>query len=1088
MYWPIGAPKVYALSKQATTRVDGLQTHDGLNTIWNSAAEANDPNHSEQTSRAQRTEDINESEPAVTGRGALGRESNDGQDGGIASENEILAAKVSRGGNIFATITRSSLTVWQTKPTVALAAVVRSPQSLRAYGPSAELLMRPDGFIIVVQTTLGFFITYTLATDPQALVYQTQLPPSARHTRNTSVDGYNSYKKPMVSSAGPGEIEGIREVNLRFRMVIRIDAGISKALALDDELVVTTQKPAAVQCIRWVAENGTSQTSTELLSRMPWLTSQAVVVEMVHDRPMNLACWLTSDGRAYAIQRRLRRNEEADAPRSLFQGFCFHNPEIENAKGVKVAINARFSLIAVACANGSIDAYVVKDYTGNIPLSHSLRLPVDASTAGKLTHLIYSPDGYCLFAGYEKGWATWSVYGKLGATSFGHDIASSWTNDERWLHGIKDGFWLGGGCELALLSVSDDRLVLIEMARNAATSCLAPANVSRGLLLSSNSLLMYKGHEVPDLTALPSDAMLWQMVQLPNHYLASQWPIKSAVISADGKYVAVAGRRGLAHYSVTSGRWKTFDDPASEDSFAVRGGMCWHQHYLVAAVESENRHQVRIYSREKALERIVHSEELTAPAILLTVSGSDSLLVYTYDNTLLHYIISARDSSVKLVQVGQIGFHGIIRAPPRVRAISWMLPEDQLEHGDPSQDVATASVLFLVDGKLVLLQPSINEYGELKYDMRVIAQNVEYYILMRDQPAALASLKAPDMMNGTPNSFTVTGHLGHSLRDSLWFFDGDSYHVWSDVQDMLACAPAELGRDLPLTVRVSMDFYPLSTMVATGIVHGLDADLVQRRDVNFSFYRQTPRTQLFLPQLLRYHLAEYNSPAALHLAQSYQHLPYFAHALEVLLHDVLDTEVDNPPSPPETALLPTVISFLSSFPAYLDIVVNCTRKTELRSWQTLFSYLPPIIQLFEQTLVEGKLQTAAGYLLVLHAFEQDAFQVHEFARLLQRAAHKQDWDLCRELARFLVGIDATGETLTAALAEAGLRDAPNGHVGSHATNGVRSLDASVSDSDVAISERDRPQYGHLSQAIVQPTTNGSLAGTGMDYFSMGRLG
>ncbi|KAI7145652.1 hypothetical protein KC316_g15977, partial [Hortaea werneckii] len=194
-----------------------------------------------------------------------------------------------------------------------------------------------------------------------------------------------------------------------------------------------------------------------------------------------------------------------------------------------------------------------------------------------------------------------------------------------------------------------------------------------------------------------------------------------------------------------------------------------------------------------------------------------------------------------------------------------------------------------------------------------------------------------------------------------------------------------------------------------------------RRDVNFSFFRQVPRTQLFLPQLLRYHLGEFNSPAALHLAQSYQHLPYFAHALEVLLHDVLDNEVDNPPSPPETALLPTVVSFLSSFPQYLEIVVNCTRKTELRSWRTLFTYLPPVTDLFEQAMAQGSLHTAAGYLLVLHAFHEDSFQVHEFARLLQQAAHIQDWNLCRELSRFLVGIDSSGRTLNDALAEAGLK-------------------------------------------------------------------
>jgi RAB6A-GEF complex partner protein 1 len=74
----------------------------------------------------------------------------------------------------------------------------------------------------------------------------------------------------------------------------------------------------------------------------------------------------------------------------------------------------------------------------------------------------------------------------------------------------------------------------------------------------------------------------------------------------------------------------------------------------------------------------MHLEYLSAPIVLLAPSGQNSLLVYTYENLLYHYIIKVSNGSVKLVQVGQIALNGIIRAPPRVRALSWILPEDQL--------------------------------------------------------------------------------------------------------------------------------------------------------------------------------------------------------------------------------------------------------------------------------------------------------------------------------------------------------------------------------------------------------------------------
>lgn len=902
-----------------------------------------------------------------------------------------------------------------------MATVSRSEQSLRTYGANTSLLLRPDALIVVLQTEKGFLITYSIASDPAARVYQTQIyNTGGSHSRRSSRDGFG--RPGLAPDTGPGEGEGIREVNLRFRMVIRIDAGISKALVLDDQLVVTTIKPAAVQCIRWSPDSSGSSHSTELLKRMSWLAEKSVIIDMGYDRPMNLHTWITNDGRVYAVQMLSgTAKPDPNASKHLFKGYCFHDPENDGSYAVKATINARFSLIAVGCADRSIRVYAAKDYSGNIPPSHELTLPVSLSTSGDLTFMSYSPDGYCLFAGFEKGWAIWSVYGKPGASTFGADRALSEANSEEWLCGVKHGFWTGAGSEIFLLGSHTQQLHVLEMARSSLTGCYAFPNISRSLLQASTSFMLYKGFDASDVTTISGETSLWQTVQIPHQYLAYQWPIRLSVVSPDGRYVAVAGQRGLAHYSVGSGRWKTFDDSSQESNFTVRGGMCWWQHILVAAVESGNNYQIRLYSREKGLEdsHILHTESLPYPVVCVATTGDDSLLVYTYDNVLLHYIFLSTQKSIKLVQVGQIAFHGIIRAPPRVRAISWILPEDQRENGDPSQDVATATVLFLVDAKLVLLQPSANELGELKYDMRVIAHDVEYYTLTREQPVSSAVSK-------DVNTANLGDHDGHGLRDSLWYFDGTAMQIWPEILDVLSSAPSDLGRDLPSTVAVPTDFYPLSTIVEKGILTGLEVDIVQRRDVNFSYFRSISRTHLFIPSLLRHHLAQYDSSAALHLSHSFQRLPYFAHSLEVLLHNVLDEEVDAPPESSDLALLPSVLSFLSSFPAYLDIVAGCTRKTELRSWRTLFRYLPPVQAMFEESLQKGMLKTAGSYLLILHAFDEDSFNTEQIATLLERAKDEGDWDLCKELARFLVGIDASGELLQTVLVSAGLRSGTNG--------------------------------------------------------------
>ena len=341
-----------------------------------------------------------------------------------------------------------------------------------------------------------------------------------------------------------------------------------------------------------------------------------------------------------------------------------------------------------------------------------------------------------------------------------------------------------------------------------------------------------------------------------------------------------------------------------------------------------------------------------------------------------------------------------------------------------------------------MLQPSANDHGELKYDMRVIAQEVEYYSLLRDQQIVGGEDDSTLLPLVPDSGLKLHTPQSNGLRDSLWYFDGSALRVWTDVQDVLNSASMELGRDLPTAVQINVDFYPLCALVSKGIVFGIEPELAQRRDLGFAFWRfatrvsharhsyrtdfeltNIPQTHLFLPPLLRHHLSQYDSPAALHLSHQYQKLPYFPHALEILLHDVLDEEVETSP-PPENALLPSVLSFLSSFPQYLDIVVQCTRKTEVRSWQTLFAHLPSPQELFEESLKLGSLKTAGGYLLVLHNLEELHTGSDQSLRLLHRAKEERDWELCKELARFLMALDESGNTLREALAEVDLWSTP----------------------------------------------------------------
>lgn len=143
---------------------------------------------------------------------------------------------------------------------------------------------------------------------------------------------------------------------------------------------------------------------------------------------------------------------------------------------------------------------------------------------------------------------------------------------------------------------------------------------------------------------------------------------------------------------------------------------------------------------------------LSAPIVLLSIYDT-SLLVYTGDNTLHHFLIAGGS----LTPCGSIGFEGVVGTPSRVRGMSWLIPDSQHRFGDPSNDLNHATIIFLIDGKVVLLRPGKSEADEVKYDLQILADHIEFYWAGRQS----------DQNKNT-------------LANSLWGWDGKKIWVWLD--------------------------------------------------------------------------------------------------------------------------------------------------------------------------------------------------------------------------------------------------------------------------------------------------------------------
>ncbi|ODN94637.1 hypothetical protein L198_04776 [Cryptococcus wingfieldii CBS 7118] len=929
----------------------------------------------------------------------------------IPLHSPLSHAEPNRKGNFFATLTADSLAVWDVRPTVMQAAVVRSKSSINRFGSNSDVFWTHDGRGLIITANSHHLLFYHLV-------------PSSRP----------SYDFAGPSTPGPGEGDVVMGWQLTYLGTAFVMGGCQSILCQSHNLLITLRHPPSILSVPWPVP---SQLLTPPNSHFPpppldaateaqiecdvwdlsagkeWLVGEkpAVPTKMTsmktHGMPV-VHTMLSADGRGYVVYlaSHLLQACTSDAQRTQlltgpkYVGSLIHPvpQKIEPLEGdmdkaMEVALNSRFGLVAIGLESGKVNLVSIPSWLNPPRLSHTLDFRRSAnlkSSPGQVTSLAWTGDGYCLAVGYEHGWAAWSMGGRLGG--WGHrDEEASQSQDP----GVLSLFWIPGNLELFVLRPheSSPQLEIIPFAKSATTNQPSPDNTRYAFLQMDDSVMVYRGADQPDMSVINPESDVWQSIKIPAAYISTNWPIRYASISSDGKLIAVAGRRGLTHYSASSGRWKLFQNEREEQQFTVRGGLLWFHHVLIAAVDADKTHQIRLYSRDLGLNEVLHSQTLLAPILVMTLLDN-SLLVYTADNMLFHFLILPTNSSIKLHLCGSISFRGILQVPSRVRALSWLIPEAQKTLGDPADDLIVATIIFLVDGKLVLLRPRRARTDEVRYDLQILADRIEAY-------------------------WTHLHGVG-TLENSLWGYDGLNMRVWLDALTIEATTVNDVSdayESVEESVKVRLDFYPLSILMDKGIIIGVDYE-TSTRTLPFPIYKISTGTHLFLPKFLRYHLS--SSPPslsqALTLAQHYQHLVYFAHSLEVLLHSVLEDE-----HPKDHEILPTVVTFLDYFPSALDVIVRCARKTEIERWPGLFELVGKPRDLFELCLTEGKMRTAASYLLVLHNLEE-LDDVDDTIRLLKQAIEAKEFHLCKELLRFLHSIDESGTALRTAIARVGIID------------------------------------------------------------------
>eukprot|EP00049_Salpingoeca_infusionum_P011998 m.212303 g.212303 ORF g.212303 m.212303 type:complete len:1469 (+) comp15075_c2_seq2:145-4551(+) len=570
-------------------------------------------------------------------------------------------------------------------------------------------------------------------------------------------------------------------------------------------------------------------------------------------------------------------------------------------------------------------------------------------------------------------------------------------------------------------------LVQVSFAQSASATSLAMQHFENVVLIGDSGI--YVNPDCGTDTAAKSNVdrlcnTQWQYLQVPALYLSNNWPILTVASDEHCRHVALAGTHGFMLSSTLSPKWRMFGSLHQEQSFAVTAGLAWwRSSHVVAAVQTVGEgmpeFSIRLYNATTSLhaDQPAALRKLKRPVDVLSVLDNYVLLI-TKARKLLILQIHASDGTEtahgatstgsKDSHLGSLVFDTIcvvdltqFNIYEHDHIVGASLCAISMESMGSPAPGSISSVVLNVAGKL-----SMCGLEELSSSQKVakgqthalmhphlLAMAVECHWVPPLQQAQTYDSSIDKIESGARDSLSL-------LQMALWLNCGNmGLKIWFPLED--STSAHESSRRVMLTFE--LDVPPIALMFREAVVVGASIDLTQHTlgssghiGVAASLQR---RTHLYMHSILRQLLRRGLQETASRIAQSLTGLPYFPHVLELLLHVVLEDEA-LAKLELEDCIMPKVIAFLKQYPEYLDVVVHCTRKTEVFKWQYLFQFVGHPEDLFQQCIVEERFETAASCLMVMQALQPPQTTRQQAINLLDITLSRRLWTLSNDIVRF----------------------------------------------------------------------------------------
>uniref|UniRef100_A0AAR2KIT9 Protein RIC1 homolog n=1 Tax=Pygocentrus nattereri TaxID=42514 RepID=A0AAR2KIT9_PYGNA len=964
----------------------------------------------------------------------------------LRSEEQPFHLQPSQHRLYFAVLAHTQLSVWFSRPSVLVVSYIESAKAAAQFGFYQQAEWKPDDSMIAVAAANGYVLLFDIiGGGDDKYLYEPVYPKGSPRVKVTP-----GYKEEQCAPA----------LSLEMKKPVDLEAPITSLQSLQEDLLVCTAD-GYLHMLHWDGvRNGrravnlcTIPFSLDLQSSRggPCLDLNGVYVrDMEYCVTLDGFAVVFDDGRLGFITPTANRFSTEH-----LQGVW----AADVTDGTCVAVNNKYRLMAFGCASGSVLVYMIDSTTGSMQLSHKLELtpkhyPDIWNKTGPVKMIRWSPDCSVVMVTWEcGGLSLWSVFGAHLICTLGEDFAYRSDGTKKDPLKISSMSWGAEGYHLWVIGSTEAgedgspqlqqaSILQFQFIKSALTVNPCMSNQEQVLLHGEDRLFLtcgdaaqahspaeplrdssplHRPHTTPPLSQGLSTLLghkHWHVVQVNTH-TASKWSRFAAIDSA-GQCLAVAGRRGFAHYSLFTRKWKLFGNITQEQSMTVTGGLAWWNDFVIVACYNfiDQQEELRLYHRSCNLDNAFASiTKLHAETLLLNVF-KNMVILFRTDCSICLYSIEKKQDSVELLQ--EVSMSRYIPHPGLV--VSVTLTSVRTETGislkAPQQACTAESILLNLAGQLIMLQrdrsgPQVREKDTSSNQKK---------LLPFCPPVVLAQC--------VENVWTTcrTNRKKRHLVEALWLSCGEAgMKVWLPLFPRDHRKPHSfLSRRIMLPFLLNI--YPLAVLFEDALVLGATNETLLYDNLGsnlfhscfsstqepleslFPFCTVERTSQIYLHHLLRQLLVRNLGEQALMLAQSCSSLPYFSHVLELMVHVVLEEEATSREPIPDP-LLPTVAKFITEFPLFLRTIVHCARKTEFALWNYLFAAVGNPKDLFEECLMAQDLDTAASYLIILQNMEVPAVSRQHATLLFNTALEQGKWDLCRHMIRFLKAI-GSGESET----------------------------------------------------------------------------